>query len=554
MYREIVDICIYLMNDLFKAEFCHISLSLARIVLKIVLLKFSFRLMLTTFDDYKYYFRVSLTELKKGVFKHQYKTAKLFYDEKFYRESLTPILWIDEKGDVRWNQAAEQGMINYLSDKQFPNLDRVGTTSFDKQELMKTCAPQSLFVLHQHWSGFFSRVLCFIAQFGQTLYSPRIAVLRGTKFAGDRGHVDDFLQQGITRYFLPISICSAYEHNPGMNDLKELIESSPNALQLSRSHVLHEHGKYKEARVLLSTEFWKLDYHHVPIRKWLFDRRESKVSYNSSIEELSDHSDEHIYAPKNENNYPIGDWINTNKPDAFSSDLLPNKGNYTLTWQDYVFGSFLRYMFVLFFGSRNSPRLEVGVRLLAKHWSEYLIDKYSLPHNATVFDHLAGFYIRRGDKSSEDTFWHKHHHWRNISLYVKGVVDEEERQQKRFKYLFVMTDDSSVMSSIQDFANPKSKGTDEPYARTHLRGRDILYNVFAPQPCFDPFLRIGFEQFLVSMRFLIEHSALTIGHTDSNVFRFFREVVYAQRQHWPGVQTYTYVQNAPNSLENQTMS
>jgi len=295
-----------------------------------------------------------------------------------------------------------------------------------------------------------------------------------------------------------------------------------------------------------------MDYHHVPIRKWLFDRKQTSVSYDSSIEILSDHSDEHIYAPNNEKNVSIGEWINTNKPDAFSSDLLSSKNNNKLTWQDYVFGSFLRYMFVLFFGSQTAPRIEYSVRVLAAHWSSYLSNKHSIPSNTNVFDKLAGLYIRRGDKSIEDSFWFKHHHWRNLSYYVKGIVDEEQRRNITFKYIFVMTDDASVMNSFRDYADPGSKGTDELYAREHLRGKDILYNVLAPQDCFDPFRRIGFEQFLVNMRFLIEHSAFTIGHTDSNVYRFFRELIYAQRQHQPGVQSFTYVRNAPNSLENKT--
>ena len=188
------------------------------------------------------------------------------------------------------------------------------------------------------------------------------------------------------------------------------------------------------------------------------------------------------------------------------------------------------------------------MRVLTQHWLGYLRDKHSIPASTNVFSQLAGLYIRRGDKSNEDSFWAKHQHWRNLSLYVKGIVDEEKQRNKKFKYIFVMTDDTSVMKALQDYANPNSKGTDESYAREHLRGRDILYNVLAPQACFDPFHRIGFEQFLVSMRFLIEHSAFTIGHTDSNVFRFFREVIYAQRQHQPGLQSYTYAQNAPNSL------
>ena len=112
-------------------------------------------------------------------------------------------------------------MINYLTEKQYPNIDKISKSTFNREELLKTCSPQSVFVLHQHWSGFFSRVLCFIAQFGQSLHSPAIAVLRGSRFSGERGNADDFYSQGILRYFLPISICSAYAYHHQMKDLKK---------------------------------------------------------------------------------------------------------------------------------------------------------------------------------------------------------------------------------------------------------------------------------------------------------------------------------------------
>ena len=495
-----------------------------------------------------YFTRISPSELSKPATDRVYVATDLKYDEPAFRQSATPILWLDAQGDVRWNEAAERGMLAYLTEKQFPKLDEFQKGSPSKEQISNLCRPRDLFVLHQHWSGFFSRVLCFIAQFGQTLHSPRMAVLRGSRFSGSRGDADDFLGQGILRYFLPISTCSAYAFRSDMESLKALVESAPNAIHIATSEQLHSNGKSEADRPLLSSEFWKMDYHHVPIRKWLFDRRKTSVAYDSPVTVLANHSDEHIYAPGNQRNVVIGDWIYRNKPDAFSSDLLPNKGRYTLTWQDYVFGSFARYMFVLFFGSQNAPRIEFGSRILAEHWSSFLRDKHSVPWNINVFDNLAGLYIRRGDKSTEDSFWAKHQRWRNLSYYVKGIVDEEQRQKKIFKYVFVMTDDASVMASLQDYTSPQSKGTDEPYAREHLRGRDILYNILAPQACFDPFLRIGFDQFLVSMRFLIKNAGITIGHTDSNVFRFFREIVYAERQQQPSVQSYTYVRDAPNSL------
>jgi hypothetical protein len=473
---------------------------------------------------------------------------ELVYDESAFRRSPVPILWLDKQGDVRWNEVAERSMLNYLTEKQFPSLVRLQRNPLNKTQITDICHPRAIFILHQHWSGFFSRVLCFIAQFGQTLYSPRIAILRGHRFTNSHINNDDFLSQGVLRYFLPISICSAYGFNEGMESLNSMIQTAPNALHIHTSQQLHEHATDESNKPLLSSEFWKMDYHHVPIRKWLFDREKTPVYYNSSISILSDHSNEHIYAPDNQKSISLHEWIDRNRPDAFSSDMLPNTGKYTLTWKDHIFGSFARYMFVLFFGSQNAPRIELSSKFLAQHWSSYLHDKYSIPSNKTVFDDLAGLYIRRGDKSSEDSFWHANHRWRNLSYYVKGIVDEEKRQNRIFKYVFVMTDDTSVMSSLQDYANPKSSGKDEPYARQHLQGREILYNVLAPQACFDPFQRIGFDQFLASMRFLIKNAAITIGHTDSNVFRFFREVVYAQRQRHSGVQTYTYVRNAPDSL------
>ncbi|UJR21405.1 hypothetical protein I4U23_024495 [Adineta vaga] len=491
--------------------------------------------------------RISPSEIVKPLSLREYVTKPLSYDETVFRQASFPILWLDRQYDVRWNQAAERQMLAYLTEKQFPNVEKSSSNDFN---ISNICRGRSLFFLHQHLSGFFSRVLCFIAQFGQTLYTPRIGVLGGSSFMVGRGQHDDFLGQGILRYFLPFSICSAYMYHRNISEIRAIVEQSLHQHQIIRSEDLHSHGNDENNHVLSSREYWKLDYHHVPIRKWLFDRKKSDVKYGSSIEILSNHSDEHIYAPGNAENVTIGDWIHRNKPDAFSSDLLPNRGKYVLTWKDYVFGSFLRYMFVLYFTSQNAPRIEVTRRILAEYWSNFLIDKYSLPKTKTVdpFDDLAGLYIRRGDKSTEDTFWHKHRRWRNISYYVKGLVDEENQRKTKFKSIFVMTDDASVMQSLIDYSNPQSKGTDEPYAREHLTNRNILYNVLAPQTCFDPFHRNGFDQFLVSMRFLIEYSRFTIGHTDSNVFRFFREVIYAQRQHHQHIQSFTFAKNAPDSL------
>jgi hypothetical protein len=206
-------------------------------------------------------------------------------------------------------------------------------------------------------------------------------------------------------------------------------------------------------------------------------------------------------------------------------------------------------MFLLFF-SQLAPRIQTSSKLLANHWSEYLSDKHNKPYDE-VLSKMAVIFIRRGDKMPEDSFWHKHQRWRNISMYVKGIIDEEKRRQIRYTTIFVMTDDQTVMNSIQEYSRDglTTAQKDEPYARRYLHRRDILYNVFAPQSCFDPFIRIGFDQFLVNIQFITDYALLVVGHTDSNVGRYLEEIIYVNRQHENNVQTTTYVMNAPDSLD-----
>ena len=206
-------------------------------------------------------------------------------------------------------------------------------------------------------------------------------------------------------------------------------------------------------------------------------------------------------------------------------------------------------MFLLFF-SPLAPRIQTAAKLLAHYWSEYLSDKYNKPYNE-VLSKMAVIFIRRGDKMPEDSFWQKYKRWRNISMYVKGIVDEEKRRQVDYTTIFVMTDDKTVMNSIQEYSDDglTSSNKDELYARQHLHHRQILYNVFAPQSGLNPFNRVSFDQFLVDVQFVTDYASLVVGHTDSNVGRYLEEVIYVNRQHNQNVQTSTYFINAPDSLD-----
>jgi hypothetical protein len=317
-----------------------------------------------------------------------------------------------------------------------------------------------------------------------------------------------------------------------------------NSLNVANIHQLlytNQLKRKKQFTVLDTSQVWAFGYEHVPLRRWMFSYNRFVPTYKLSTEFLINHEEEHIYRAPSLSDEFLSQWTPRNRPVNQPEHHLPGD-QYKLTWQDNVFTGFLRYMFVLYF-HRLAPRIHQMTRLLADHWSVYLNDKDGQSLNDT-----AAIFIRRGDKMPEDSFWQKHKRWRNISMYVKALVDEEKQKNRTFSSVFVMTDDVSVMKSIQDYSDPNSNGTDEPYARKHLRNRQILYNVFAPQACFDPFIRIGFDQFLVSLEFIVQHAQFTVAHSDSNVGRYLEEITYSRHQLNASVHSDTFVKNAPDSL------
>ncbi|CAF2332665.1 unnamed protein product [Rotaria sp. Silwood2] len=469
-------------------------------------------------------------------------TQPIEYSELKFRSTSIPIIWLDEYGDVHWNHAAQYETLSYLLEKQFPN------------DNITTCLTRQLFVLEQWPMGFFSRYHCLIEHFGQTLYSPSMALLLPRRFAVSNAGTDDFQNEGILRYYQSISLCSSYLNHPLLKPLHDSAQSiaygSSNTKIINNIDELFERDestvKYKYSR-----EIWKFGYDHVPHRRWLFDRNREEikkiVNYHSPISLLINHLNEHIYY-FNGSSFNLTKWVPRNSPQGPPKAVLAGT-TVNLTIPDHIFTSFLRYMFVIFF-SQLAPRIQTLAKLLAHHWSEYLSDKYNKPYDEAL-SKMAVIFIRRGDKMPEDSFWQKHQRWRNISMYVKGVVDQEKRRQINYTTIFVMTDDTTVMKSIQEYSHVglTSSNNDESYARQHLYHREIIYNVFAPQSCFDPFIRIGFDQFLANVQFITDHASLVVGHSDSNVGRYLEEIIYVNRQHEPNVQTSTYVVNAPDSLD-----
>lgn len=469
----------------------------------------------------------------------------LSYSEDYFRNASYPVLWLDAFGDVRWNEAAEHEMYQLLLDKQFPKLSNVHI--HEANDYINDCESRHLILLEQ-WThgGFFSRANCLIEQFGQSLYSPFMAVLLPRQFDMGSAGTEDFMHEGILGYYASMSQCSAYivPHR-----LKNISESVENLVQGEDNHLseyikIETFGQLRQVRsrkrYLWLQDQWKFGYEHVPHRRWLFDRksRESKtfVHYDSSIDILMEHSLEHIYHAPNLN-FNLEKWEPRNAPVLASTTNLSS--NYKIIWKDKVFTSFLRYIFTIFF-HQFAPRIELSKNLLTRYWSSYLADNKNQPYYQALSS-MAVVYIRRGDHTREDPFYQKYGYWRNLSLFLETLYDEEKRLNKTFSSIFILSDDGHVVNSAIEFASKYSSGPDERFARQYLFGRDVIYNINAPQNCRKPLSRFDFDQYVVSIQLIIRHSAIVVTQILSNLGTYLEAILFAQNQLIPNHQTTTRI-------------
>jgi hypothetical protein len=271
------------------------------------------------------YNRIQTDDITKSIFfYHENETDKnidyskpLKYSETIFRSASFPIIWLDAKCDVHWNRAAQHEFLNYLLEKQFPNDD------------ISTCLSRQLFILEQStMGGFFSRHHSLIDHFGQTLYSPSMALPSFKRFALSHAPIEDFRNEGILRYFQSISLCLSHINHPKLKTLHDhllsFVENSSDTKIITNIYQLLERDettiKYKFSR-----KIWKFGYDHVPHRRWLFDRNRKEIknilNYHSSIKLLINHSNEHIYY----NSSPSLDltgWRPRNAPHQEPSDVL----------------------------------------------------------------------------------------------------------------------------------------------------------------------------------------------------------------------------------------
>jgi hypothetical protein len=458
------------------------------------------------------------------------------YSESNFRNALYPILWLDSVGDVHWNEEAERKMYQLLLDKQFPKLSNSHGYVYEANDYINDCESRHLILLEQ-WllGGFLSRVNCLIEQFGQSLYSPSMAVLLPKHFHMGSAMMEDFMHEGILGYYAPMSQCSAYIPRNRLKNISESVSMATEGGNNNKSNYIkiQTFEQLRQVRpskkYLWLQEQWKFGYEHVPHRRWLFDRMSYKskaiVHYNSSIDVLTDHTLEHIYHAPNLS-FDLDKWHPRNAPVYASTIHL--KSNYTITWKDKVFTAFLRYMFTLFF-HQFAPRIEISKNLLVRYWSSYLADsKHQSYHQA--LSSMAVVYARRGDHTREDPFYQRFGHWRNISLFLRTLYDEEKRLNKTFSPIFFLSDDARFASSALEFASKNTSGPDENFARQYLFGRDVIYNIYAPDACRKPFSQFDFDQYLVTVQFIIRHSAIIVTQILSNLGTYLEAIIYAENQ------------------------
>ena len=244
-------------------------------------------------------------------------TSVLSYSETLFRSALFPIIWLDQQGDVHWNIPAQTELLNYILHKQYLRKD------------LSACLNEQLFLLEQWPMGFFSRYHCFIEHFGQTLYSPSMTLLLPKRFYVSQSGSDDFLQEGILRYYQSFSLCASYLYHPDLKELLQRINSfsitSSDVKMIKRSEQLLERDE-TTTKFKYSREIWQFGYDHVPHRRWLFDRnrRELKkiLTYHSPISLFINHSNEHIY---HSNEMNLTNWQSRNYPQGYPKDVLPGK-------------------------------------------------------------------------------------------------------------------------------------------------------------------------------------------------------------------------------------
>lgn len=242
---------------------------------------------------------------------------ELKYSENIFRSASFPIIWLDDKGDVHWNRIAQYEFLQYLLDQQFPN------------DNISTCLTRRLLILEQ-WTagGFFSRHHTFIEHFGQSLYSPSMALLSFRRFTVSDAGGDDFRDEGILRYYQSLSLCASHLNDQKLKPLRDYVHNlerdTSKIKTITSVYQLFDRNermtKYKYSR-----NAWKYGYDHVPHRRWLFDRNRKEIkkiiNYDSPFELLLNHSNEHIYYNLN-TSIDLNKWKPRNAPFQEPSDVL----------------------------------------------------------------------------------------------------------------------------------------------------------------------------------------------------------------------------------------
>jgi hypothetical protein len=537
----------------------------------------------------------------------------LVYNEETFRTLHVPVLWQNGWTNsgwqmvrtpvVQWNHAAEIRFHDLLHYQLWP------TPPVD-------CSKQKYVFIPQFPWGFYSRYSILIRNAMISLeLTDRMLIfgrhnMQFNDAAAQRNIIDDLSNEGIGRFFAPLSQCQNSDFVQGLlkqwgNDakpgavtfLQSTDEARPGGAHFDTQWVGFQH------RLPAAVETKELLAPHW-MRRAIFDYGESRSKLEERFQTARGRVDPtalDIAAEQDARESPIDGMTKEKILQGLKSTSLgaaagavwrhfdslavdPSSGHIYTSLRDalpeYAYEEFFEILAYAYF-FQPLPRIQVMRNLVSTYWAGMIArsagdwpDSGSPQFDPDRFfsnGQVGAVMIRRGDKCVEDPWCQQHGGtYRPAALFLLGLIEEERRVGRRFKAIFLMSDDRDElvrligMSHIHSIERVRGQAGAEPEStdeeidaaiashddntivRAILKGRWLLYNQLTPPACFDPTPRWGFESFLTSVAFILHHNVFTVGHENSNVSYFLARVLYAQNQ-----QRQSVVRSGPGAVHRQ---
>jgi hypothetical protein len=469
-------------------------------------------------------------------------SSPLPFDEATFRTMAVHVVWGDEWNHAHWNREAERQFYHLMREQQY------GSSNL-------RCSQRQYVILEQWSHGIFSRFHQAIEQLIRVLHAGREIVSAPLPLSMGGSGAEDLLQEGYTRFLLPISQCADSEF------VRAAIRDRESLAAIGQWQQWDSMTQIYEAQ-MKAAQFWWFPQHH-PYSGPLLPRFMPVLPHQLHMFAFGPDV-KHPQRYANETDVMAARW----KPPPHGEELqhvYPHPSG-SLESHELVF-QFFWHMLVLWH-YHPLPRIQASTALLRQHWAGLLVDARHAGPDANLTAvraqypaahvHSAAVMVRRGDKAGEDPYAQAHGAFRDVSLYLWPVLKRGEKLGRQWSSLFFMSDDPQLLAETQACAKAarpqqlelereqvpssvgpvsRSSGCRSALSEYALSGIPLTYNAYAPQSCLDSFSRLGLDQFFVSLHYMLLHADFLVGHSSSNVARAMAELLYATRQLRPDVRS-----------------